>query len=296
MQLMSAGDLSVSIDEATGGAIDSFTHAGFALFRPVADFRLEAEHGRAVGAYPLIPYANRVSQARFSFGGQAFQLGLNFAGHPHSLHGNAWMREWDVVSATAARVHIALDYKPPAEPVTQWPFAYRAELVFALDERGLTVDISVRNDDARPFPAGIGLHPYIAREPSTRLQFDADTVWRNGADDLPIEREAVSHQWDFTRARALTDVKIDECYAGWGGSALVTWPARNLALTVSSGPPFDHLQLYTPVGHSYFGLEPVSNMPDAVNRMEEVADNGLRVLKTGETLAGRVRFDVARTE
>jgi aldose 1-epimerase len=292
MQEMSAGDLRVRIDENTGGAIESFSHAGFALFRPVADFRLEAEHGRAVGAYPLIPYANRVADARFSFGGQDFQLGLNFAGHPHSLHGNAWMRVWTVVSATPVRVHLSLDYLPPAEPITNWPFAYRAELDFALDAGGLTVDISIRNDDARPFPAGIGLHPYVAREPGTLLQFDADTVWRNGPDDLPMAREAVSHHWDFTRARALTDTKIDECYAGWGGSAHVTWPARDLSLTVTSGPPFDHLQLYTPPGHAYFGLEPVSNMPDAVNRMEEVSDNGLRVLAPGETLAGRIRFDV----
>ena len=136
MHEMTAGDLRVSIDEATGGAIDSFSHAGFALLRPVADFRLEAEHGRAVGAYPLIPYANRVANGRFSFGGEDFQLGLNFAGHPHSLHGNAWMRVWDVVSATPARVHLALDHRPPADPVSQWPFAYRAELVFALDARG----------------------------------------------------------------------------------------------------------------------------------------------------------------
>ena len=294
MQQMFAGELRVLIDEATGGAIESFTHAGFALLRPVADFRLEAEHGRAVGAYPLIPYANRVANGRFSYGGEDFELGLNFAGHPHSLHGNAWMRVWDVVSATETRVHLALDHRPPADPVSQWPFAYKAEMVFALDESGLTVEMSIRNDDARPFPAALGLHPYVAREAGMTLQFAADTVWRNGADDLPVAREAVADHWDFTRPREVSDTKIDECYAGWGGTAHVIWPAVDLSLTVSSGPPFDHLQLYTPTGHSYFGLEPVSNMPDAVNRMGEVADNGLRVLAAGETLAGRIRFDVTR--
>ena len=295
MQEMFAGDLRATIDEATGGAIESFTHSGFELFRPVADFRLEAEHGRAVGAYPLIPYANRVARGQFSFGGEDFQLGLNFAGHPHSLHGNAWMRVWTVVSATATRVHLALDHRPPADPVAQWPFAYRAEMVFTLDAGGLTVDMSLRNDDARPFPGGIGLHPYIAREHGTLLHFDADTVWRNGIDDLPLAREAVAHHWDFSCARTISDTRIDECYAGWGGSAHVIWPASDLSLTISSGPPFDHLQLYTPPGHSYFGLEPVSNMPDAINRMEEVSDNGLRVLAPGETLAGRIRFDVEPT-
>jgi aldose 1-epimerase len=204
------------------------------------------------------------------------------------------MRVWTVLSAEARRVVIGLDHRPPADPVSQWPFAYHAELEFSLDESGLSVAMSVRNDDARPFPAGIGLHPYVARLAGTTLQFDADTVWRNGADALPVAREAVAHHWDFTRARALDASAIDECYAGWGGAATVAWPAEGVSLAIESGPPFDHIQLYTPTGHGYFGLEPVSNMPDGINRMDEVSDNGMRVLAPGETLSGRIRFTVLR--
>jgi aldose 1-epimerase len=293
MQEMNAGDLRVLIDEATGGAIAAFTQAGFELLRPVADFRLEAEHGRAVGAYPLIPYANRVANGRFSFGGEDFQLGLNFAGHPHSLHGNAWMRVWTVIAAGPRRVHLALDHTPPRDPASQWPFAYHAELVFVLDERAMTVDIAVRNADTRPFPAGIGLHPYIARDPGTVLLFDADTVWRNGPDSLPVARESVTRHWDFSQGRVVDNTQIDECYAGWGGQAVVTWPAVKRRLTIETGPPFDHLQLYTPPGRDFFGLEPVSNMPDAINRMEQDSDDGLQVLLPGQTLEGQIRFHVA---
>jgi galactose mutarotase-like enzyme len=35
-------------------------------------------------------------------------------------------------------------------------------------------------------------------------------------------------------------------------------------------------------------------MPDAINRMAEVSDNGLRVLAPGETLSGTIRFNVRR--
>jgi aldose 1-epimerase len=295
MREMNAGDLRVTIDEATGGAIATFTAGDFAVLRGVADFRLEAEHGRAVGAYPLIPYANRVAGGRFSFGGEDFQLGLNFAGHPNSLHGNAWMRVWDVVSADAARVHLALDHRPPHDPVAQWPYAYHTEMIFTLDADGLTVDMSIRNDDTRPFPAGLGLHPYVSREPGTTLQFDADTVWQNGSDALPISREAVAGHWDFTRAREVTNTQIDECYAGWGGTATVDWPSVGRRLTIETGPPFDHIQLYTPPLRDFFGLEPVSNMPDAVNRMEQVSDNGLRILAPGDTLSGSIRMSVSRS-
>jgi aldose 1-epimerase len=296
MRKMAAGDLRVVIDEETGGAIASFSVGGFEVLRPVADFRLEAEHGKAIAAYPLIPYANRVANARFSFGGKAFQLGLNFAGHPHSLHGNAWMRVWRVVSADRTQVHLALDHVPTGDLAAQWPFAYHAEIIYELDDTGLSVEISVRNDDARPFPAGIGLHPYVARDDGTVLQFDADTVWRNGADALPVAREAVSHHWDFTAPRVVGGVQIDECYAGWGGTAEVQWPAANLRMVLESGLPFDHVQLYTPAGRDFFGLEPVSNMPDAINRMDEVSDNGLRVLAPGDVLEGEIRFEFSKLD
>jgi aldose 1-epimerase len=291
MQKMAAGDLRVVIDEETGGAIASFSVGGFEVLRPVADFRLEAEHGKAIAAYPLIPYANRVANGRFSFDGAAFQLGLNFAGHPHSLHGNAWMRAWRVVSADRSHVHVALDHAPVGSLAAQWPFAYHAEIIYELDETGLSVEISVRNDDTRPFPAGIGLHPYVARDDDTVLQFEADTVWRNGADALPVAREAVSHHWDFSKPRVVGGVRIDECYAGWVGTAEVQWPAANLRMVVESGLPFDHVQLYTPPGRDFFGLEPVSNMPDAINRMDEVADNGMRILAPGDVLEGEIRFE-----
>jgi aldose 1-epimerase len=293
MHEMKSGDVRVVIDEATGGAIATFTVGGVEILRPVADFRLEAEHGKAVGGYPLIPYANRIANGRFSFGGEDFQLGLNFAGHPHSLHGNAWMRVWNVVSADRAHVHLSLDHRPPQDPVAQWPYAYHAELVFNLDEDGLTVEILLRNDDARPFPAGIGLHPY-ARDPGTTLQFDADTVWRNGADALPEAREAVAHHWDFSTTREVSGLPIDECYAGWGGEAVVHFPSAKLGLAIESGLPFDHIQLYTPLGRDYFGLEPVSNMPDAINRMEQVSDNGLKVLQPGAELEGEILFRITR--
>ena len=62
-----AGDLRVMLDPETGGAIAAFTWRDVALLRPVSDPRLGAQHERAVAGYPLIPFANRVADGRFSF-------------------------------------------------------------------------------------------------------------------------------------------------------------------------------------------------------------------------------------
>ena len=285
---LTAGDLRLVLDPDTGGAIAAFTCRGIELLRPVADARLGAQLGRAVAGYPLMPFANRVRGGRFGFGGRSWQLDRNFGDDPNTIHGNAWMHPWTVTHADARSAHIRLVFVPDGDLARQWPFAYEAEQRFELAEDGLRISLRLRNTDTRDFPAGIGLHPYVARTEQTTLRFEADSVWTTGADGLPAEREAVHGRWEFDTARTLGAEQIDSCYAGWGGTAVVTRPEDGLSVAVSAAVPLDHLQLYTPAGRDFIGLEPVSNMPDAINRMDDVADQGMVVLKPGDVLGGWV--------
>lgn len=287
-----AGDLRLVLDPEAGGAIAALTWRGLDVLRPVSDKRLVAQQGRAVAGYPLIPFANRIAWGRFSVGGTSFQLARNFAGHPHPIHGNAWMRPWQVAESSGTRARLVLDHRPPLDPVAEWPFAYHAEQHFNLTDGEFSVVLSVRNDDDRAFPAGIGLHPYLARTPQTTLCFEADTVWTTGADSLPIARLAVQGEQEFDQAKPLGDTEIDSCFAGWGGSARIVVPEQGMAVQIQAEPPLDHFQVYTPSGQDYCGLEPVSNMPDAINRMETVSDQGMVLLNPGESLAGKVIFAV----
>ena len=293
---MQAGDMRATLDAPTGGAIAALTWRGIAVLRPVRDPRLAAQHGRAVAAYPLIPYANRVAQARFSLDGATFQLARNFGDHPHSLHGNAWMRRWSVAAADAREVRLTLSHRPPHDPASEWPFAYDAEQVFSLMEDRLTVVMSMRNVDNRRFPAGLGLHPYVARSAQTILGFNADTIWLPGPDSLPVSPAAVPLEDAFDPARPIGDMVLDACFSGWDGHTEIVMPEHAMTLHIEAGTPMDHFQVYTPQGQDYCGLEPVSNMPDAINRMESVADQGMKMLAPGETLAATVTLRVTENQ
>lgn len=291
-----AGDLELVLDPATGGAIAALTYGGVELLRPVADPRLAAQHGRAVAAYPLIPYANRIAWGRFALDGRHFEVAGNFGDHPHSIHGNGWMRAWTMAESAGQRARLTLDHRPPHDPASEWPFAFHAEQVFETRPGEVRITLSVENCDAHPWPAGLGLHPYVARTPETTLRFEADTRWTTDADSLPADRIPVAGAAEFAQARLLGWNEIDCCYAGWGGAAVVVLPECGLTLTLTAAPPLDHLQVYTPIGRDFMGLEPVSNMPDAINRMDEVADHGLQVLAPGERLAATVAILVRRTD
>jgi len=291
-----AGRWRLVLDPATGGAIAALSFGGVEVLRPVADARLAAQQGRAVAAYPLIPYANRIGWGRFGFGGEVFRLDRNFAGHSHTIHGNAWMHPWDVLAAAGTTARLVFDHAPYGVSAREWPFAYHAEQHFALDEQGLSLRLSVENRDTRPWPAGLGLHPYVARTPGSVLRFEADTVWMTDSDELPLDQRAVEGPTEFARGRAVAGVVIDNCFAGWGGSACATWPEHGVSLRIEAGAPLDHLQLYTPADRDFFGLEPVSNMPDAINRLEDTAGQGLQILAPGEVLAGTIRLSIDSAE
>jgi aldose 1-epimerase len=287
-----AGLVRLVLDPETGGAIASLSFGGVELLRPVADARLAAQGGRAVAGYPLIPYANRIAWGRFDFGGERFQLDRNFADHPHTIHGNAWMHPWIVLESAERSARLIFDHAPDGASAREFPFAYHAEQIWTVEESNLTLHLSVQNRDTRPWPAGIGLHPYVARTPGTVLRFEADTIWITDATGLPSEQRAVHGDSEFDRGRAVGAAAIDNCFAGWGGTARINWPEHDLALCIDAAPPLDHLQLYTPAGRDFFGLEPVSNMPDAINRLDSDAGQGLQILGPGESLAASIRLSI----
>jgi aldose 1-epimerase len=291
MLALATADLSLTLAPETGGAITRWTRDEMPLLRPVADPDLGAQRGVAVASYPLVPFCNRIAWGCFQFGGADFCLERNFGDHPHPLHGNGWMHPWRVEQRAADWAILSFDHAPPRDPAGEWPFSYRAEQVFHLDAGGLTVTLTLENRDVRPMPGGIGLHPFVARDPETELSFVADAVWRNGPDALPETRLPVGGHWDFSIPRRIGDAAIDECYAGWHGAARIWWPERGYGLAITAGEPFGHLQLYAPPGRDYLGIEPVSHMTDAINR-PSVPGNGLRVLAPGERLAGTVRFSL----
>jgi aldose 1-epimerase len=297
---LAAGDMRLRLDPETGGAVAAWTFRGTELLRPVVDHRLQAQHGRPVAAYPLLPFANRVGWCRFEWGGRLYRLEHNFGDHPHAIHGNGWMRSWTVAESGPDAARLRFSHAPPADPPAQWPFRFSCEQSFRLASDGLAVGFRLVNEDALAWPAGLGLHPYVAREPDTSVAFQAASVWLTGPDSLPSRRVPAEGVRDFSAGRRADEAEIDACFAGWDGRARVSWPSRGLALEIEAGPPFGHLQLYTPRGQDFLGLEPVSNMPDAINRvgpvplgqvpLGQVPDQGLRVLAPGEALAGVVRL------
>ena len=287
---LAAGPFTAELCPEIGGSLTRFQGWGIDLMRPAHPDALAARDPLGMSCYLLIPFSNRVGDARFTFEGRTYELAHNFAREPNAIHGNAWQRAWRLETATATTTRLTLSHDPGRDDAAAWPFAYHAALEAALDADGLILRLMVENTDARRMPLGLGLHPFFPLTAATRLTARLGGVWLNSERMLPERHVPVPPVWDFSHGAPAAPLKVDNCFTGWDGTAVLEWPERRTAMTIAAAD-LRNLVVYVPTAHDYVCVEPVSNVNDGFNLAAAgVADTGVTVLEPGEKKAASVRF------
>lgn len=255
-----AGMAEIVVDVERGGRLAALRLAG----RP-----LLFSGGRAAmqwGCYPMVPWAGRIADGRFSFAGRQHRLPRNLP--PHAAHGVGLTSAWEVVDDRT----IGLDLGPP------WPFGGRAEQTFDLQPEHLTMTLTVEAE--RNMPVMVGWHPWFNR-------------FLGRPEGPPVEASldvAPGSMYELDE-RAIPTGRLvppppgpwDNCFTGLTGDPVLTWPGLvRLRLTSSC----DHWVVFDRPGHALC-VEPQSGAPDELNREP-------RVLRAGERLEGwfRLAWDV----
>ena len=258
-----------------GGSVARLTFEGRDILRAA---RLGSADPEDTACFALVPFANRIGRGAFAFAGENIQLPCNSG--QHSLHGHGWRSAWDVTKRAGGRVTLAFRHEPD-----DWPWAYVAEQTFVLMRSGFGVRLSVRNTDRRAMPLSLGFHPYFPRAKMTGLRATLGGVWLNDGNRLPVSHLDRPLCPEGAGSAVSQIVEIDNCNTGWGREAVIDMPELGLAIALRASEPLNFLHLYVPPGADFFCVEPVSAMPDAVNRREPSAITGLRTLAAGDVLA-----------
>lgn len=282
-----AGHCELGVAPDCGGAIAFYRHrAGLDWLRPASAAALAARRSDAMACFPLVPFSNRVRDGRFAFVGRDVAMARNVPGQAHVEHGHGWQAPWRISAQT--RTSMTIVYR---HDLGDWPWRYEAQQRFALDNEGLTVDISTVNLSDTPMPIGLGLHPYFPRTARTRLTGNVMQMWATDDEVMPTTLTDVPAELRLARGLAVNSVALDNCFTGWSGSVRVEWPERCAALTMTATAPLSFLVVYTPPDEPYFCAEPVSNCTDAFNLAAQGrGDTGMIVLAPGARAAGTVRF------
>jgi aldose 1-epimerase len=291
-----AGNARVEVNAAVGGALSSFTVAGIDVLRPTPGGNRDV---RAQGCYPLVPYSNRIANARLEYGGRVHGLTRNFGDHPHAIHGIGWQRAWKIAARDATRALLTLDHAPIGEAALSWPWPMRAAQSLSLRAdpaqacATLSLKLSVANTGAAAFPFGLGWHPFFVRNATTRIGLGAKGVWQTDDTRLPTFHATESPLLALYPAREPGKATIDNVFTGWAGEATLLDAARRVATTVRADRAARFLVVFAPEGRDYLALEPVTHMTDAFNRAARgERGTGTRTLRPGAMFSCTMEIEV----
>jgi len=262
-----------------GAAIARYTWKGHDILRRAPDIATAEKLVRQMGVYPLVPYSNRIGQAKLIVGDQTFPLRPNFPPEPHAIHGFGWQRAWRVVKRNADSAELHLDHDPDID----WPFACEATQHLRLTANALHLKLAVKNTDKRAMPAGLGFHPFFPLTADTHLQTDWRGMWQMGSDSLPTALGPVPMEADFSQLRPVANWKVDHCFTGWSRRAVLDYPTHRMQLDASEA--CRQIVVFAPNdGRNFIALEPVTNLNNAFALAAKgVPDTGIRMLAANET-------------
>ena len=286
---LSDGDLTLELLPELGAAVATLRYQGRDVLRPTPP---GASDPFETAAFALAPFANRIADGRFRVGDRELAIPRNAPNQAHPLHGHAWREPWRVESAGRDAAVLSFEHSPDS-----WPWHYRVTQSLTLRADSLEVALSLENRDSTPMPAGLGWHPYFHKGRGARLQAQLEGVWLTDDEYLPVRLAHGTRfgQWGRGEEVARQEL-VDHCHTGWPGVAEILLPEEQLCLALTASRALRWLHIYSPPEKDFFCVEPVSQMPNAVNRSAPPAITGQKLLAPGERFDARVTLSVANSD
>jgi aldose 1-epimerase len=243
--VLRAGLLEVTVTPQVGGRVAQLRHAGVDwLVGPDDGF----DAAIAWGAYPMVPWAGRIRDGRFTFEGTPWQLPPSLG--PHAIHGVGFLRAWEVVARGERSLTLALALGEGPD----WPFGGRVVQHIEVTPDRLRLEMRLTaGPRAMPMPV-LGWHPWFRK--LERFTFEPNAYY-------PRDAEGIA-----TLPLAAPPGPKDDCYLC--DAPVVLWRDGQQMVLRAEG---DHWVYYDETPHATC-FEPQSGPPDAFNLRAEVLPAG----------------------
>jgi aldose 1-epimerase len=245
----------------------------------------------------LLPWPNRIRDARYVFEGAEQRVAITEPERGSALHGLVLWANWRPLRH--ASDDVSLGYMLHPQP--GYPFTLELEVSYRLTASGLEVTLRATNRGTATAPFGAGFHPYLSlagtRFADARLELPArsrvpvdERLLPTGA---PVAIEGT--EYDFRRLRPVGPLALDTCFGdlerGPDGLARATLVAgtEERAVTVWMDEHFRFIHVYA--SSAGVAVEPMTCAPDAFN-----SGDGLLALVPGAAFAGRWGLNTQREE
>ena len=282
-EVLSSGELELEVFPLIGGAIGGLSVSGQHIFRKARSKEVLDCDPSLMGAFPMVPYCNRIKDGSFWFNGQFIQLEKDFDMQTNSIHGIGWKREWSVESRSSNELRIS--YKHDGK---DWPWRFLSKQYFQLQPDRLVYELSVVNSDRSDMPAGLGLHPFFPESKHARVTAKFQGCWNCTDEGLPSEFSVLKQPDQFSGALTMSEIELDHVYVGLRSGIKVKWDSRPYSLNLVHTKDAHALVIYSPTKEDFFCIEPVSHLPNVINMGR--SSGSMSILKPGDSLSMRIVF------
>lgn len=254
------------------------------------------------GSFLMLPWTNRIKDAKFVFKGKEHQLNANHSDQT-AIHGIGRDHGWSILDRSPYSGRFGFDSRLIENP--NCPFAFGAVLRVELFEDSVDIELDLTNLDDRSMPAGVGHHPYFMR-----TLFDADDTFSIKAhvddryqcqDQIPtgatIDDDACAL---FRNGEPIGNPDLDDVFNGFDGHAQMSWDKSGVQCDMRCSEAFGHLVVYTPRDGDdesspplpWVCVEPVTMVNDGFNLHEAgQTGTGVRVLGSKETMRTSMKLN-----
>lgn len=288
LTVLSSGSFSMALAPFAGGSMSFWKKDTVDLMRPLSEQEWKNKDPNAKAMYPLVPYSNRILGGSFIYWGIRRIVPRNHPVVEHPLHGEGWQSEWNVDFVETNRAVLSFSHNGKSG----FPFAYRAQNTFILQDNRLTVLMKLTNKGTFPMPCGLGLHPFFPKDDDTLVTFRTRTWWATNGGNVFDKPMKTPSEFQFSNGIRISDVTLDDCFGGCDGRVEMLWPSRHLKINITAQSDFNHMVVWSPKGENFFCVEPVTNTTDAFNLASHgIAGTGVKTLAPEETLNESVVFE-----
>jgi len=256
----------------SGATLRSLEYDG----RPLVDGFAEDAMAFGGRGQLLAPFAGRIEDGAYSFGGYRCSLPWNEPGRRNASHGLVRWVAWTLEEHTANSV--SLVYRLVAQP--GYPWTLDLHVLYDLSADGLTVTQSATNVSTRTAPYFSGAHPYLAvgDGPVDGWELTLPAATRNEIDPerkLPKGLASVeSTDYDFRISRPIKGIQLDHAFTDLDrdedgrASVVLLDPSSGHSLTLWVDERHKWLQVYTAddavdTARRSLAVEPMTAQPDS---------------------------------
>jgi aldose 1-epimerase len=220
------------------------------------------------GAFPMLPFANRLPPGGFPWKGDTVRPQPGPEGF--AVHGVAHRKPWKMLTADGQHAVIELVHEAGEEG---WPWSWSARQDVRLTADGLTVRLALRNEGTEPMPFGLGWHPYHPVHAAIAPQHLRFTAAARRELDRQGRTAGEDREPCFEMRRGET-----AAFRQWDGSAVLQAADSGAILVSTEG--VDGLVLHRPSSGDYLCIEPVATMPGQLGR--DTGADAPSVLRSGQ--------------